>query len=346
MKEYFAELKRLPADSRILLLTHTDMDGAGAAVLLKSAFTCVDVLHCSNEDMSFEIMKAATSQETAEKYDFMIVSDISCSEGDAEIIDRHRTIDLALLDHHYTAVGLNRFSWACVHPEVLDGSYRSDILYGTGAASEHSSGTSLVYDYLDFCGHTDAIANKELAKKFAFFVAGYDTWDWVKRFGGDKRFRDMQTLFGQYGITEFERQFTERLSDPAGKELLNETDRLLLRIAESKKASLLERAAKKVRTGSILLDGRLRSFTYCAVNENLADMFEFLRANYNADIHMIDYGTGVSMRSDRNDINLGEIAKQFGGGGHPGAGGFKVPFEKRTDMLKEIMHTDVMTFDT
>ena len=171
MEQYFAKLAKVNENSRIL--THTDLDGAGAAVLLKSFFRDgVDVIHCPNDMMSRMIRDKASDPDTAKEYDLMIVSDISCSEEDAEYVDKHKQVALVLLDHHQTAVGLNRFSWACVQPLLLKGSYRDSILYETGAVSVHSSGTSLVYDYMEYCGLTRKFRNPELAKRFGYRIHG------------------------------------------------------------------------------------------------------------------------------------------------------------------------------
>lgn len=341
--EIFATLKKLVLGCRVLLLTHTDMDGAGPAVILSILFGGrVDVIHCSNAEMSRIIREKATDPETAEKYDIILVADISCTEEDAEIIDRHKVVDVVLLDHHATALGLNRFRWACVRPELIPGSFRDTVLYGTEAKPVHSSGTSLVYDYIEYCGLADRLPNPELAKYLVFLIAGYDTWDWVNVFGKDQRFRDLQTLFMQYGIEKFETAFAERLSDLAAEALFNDTDRLLLRIAESKRKHFLEEVVRnRIHTGNIRIGERYYSLAYCTVSENMPDVFEYMRANYDVDICMIDFGTGVSMRTDKSDVNIAEIVKRVGGGGHPGAGGVRIPSEKRQALLEDVLDASI-----
>ena len=345
-RECFKYAKKIEAKDRILLLTHTDMDGAGPAVLLRNIFDQVDVIHCSNAKMSEEIRIHATDPGTAEKYDFMIVADISCNKEDAEYIDRYRAVDMLLLDHHITALELNEYPWAVVQPMLLKGSCRDAVLYGTNAVPAHSSGTSLVYDYIEYCGLASNFHNPELAKYFVFLVAGYDTWDWNTVFGGDKRFYNMQTLFMQYGIDEFENVFAERIADAQLKDLFNETDDLILRIAESKKKHYIKDiVAGRIRTGNIRLGETHYTFAYCDASENMSDVFNYMMTSYDVDLHIIDYGTGVSFRSSRQDINVGALVKPFGGGGHPGAGGAKIPFEIREEMLAKFMNAQEMCFD-
>ncbi len=347
MERYFSRLAKVNKDDRILLLTHTDLDGAGAAILLKSIFRDrVDVVHCPNGMMSRMIKNNATDPETAEKYDLMIVSDISCNDEDAEYIDKCKQLDLVLLDHHQTAVGLNRFSWACVQPLLLKGSYRDANLYGTGVVSAHSSGASLVYDYLEYCGLKEEFQNPELAMLLVFMIAAYDTWDWVNVFGGVRYFRDLQTLFMQYGIEEFENVFREKLTDPKEGSVFSDTDKLLLRIADNKKRYFLsEVVAHRIRTGSIRLSRQPYSFAYCDVSESLPDVFTYMQDKYDVDLYVVDYGSGLSFRTSRPDINVGELVRQFGGGGHPGAGGVKISFKQRVETLKNVMKTSIIEFD-
>lgn len=53
------------------------------------------------------------------------------------------------------------------------------------------------------------------------------------------------------------------------------------------------------------------------------------------DLFIINYGTGISIRSDKENINVGKIVKTFGGGGHKGSGGFKLSKEKSRIALRK-----------
>ena len=97
--------------------------------------------------------------------------------------------------------------------------------------------------------------------------------------------------------------------------------------------------------GNITLSGRTYSFAYCDVNENMPDVFEYMIKNYDVDLHIIDYDSGLSFRTSRKDINIGQITKEFGGGGHPGAGGVKIPLEQRVETLKRVMKTSFIEFN-
>ena len=63
------------------------------------------------------------------------------------------------------------------------------------------------------------------------------------------------------------------------------------------------------------------------------------------DLHIINYGTGISIRSIKDDISVGDITAAFGGGGHKGAGGFRINFEKQKEYLEEVFESPIYLFD-
>ena len=337
--DIFKNLAEISLDDRILLLTHTDMDGAGPAILLRALFPNLVVKHCTNAAMDSEIEKTLTDPETGEHFDAVIICDISCKLETAERIDKNMAVKkVVLLDHHITATDLNRFSWAVVCPEVLEGSWFEKM------GLVHSSGTSLLYNYLEYLGLNQEFPDIDKAEEFAFLVAGYDTWDWVNVFMSDSKFYNMQTLFEQYDMLEFERVFTEKLLN--GEQLIGETEELLLRIARNKKQAYLDTIEPWVKTGHVQMpDGRIYNFAYVQANQYIGDIYNRLKElRPESDFYIVDYGKGVSVRTDK-DINLGALAKPLGGGGHPGAAGIRINSDLRLRIMREMFHTDTFMFD-
>ena len=314
--DIFKNLAEISLADRILLLTHTDMDGAGPAILLRALFPNLVVKHCTNAAMDSEIEKTLTDPETGEYFDAVIICDISCKLETAERIDKNMAVKkVVLLDHHITATDLNRFSWAVVCPEVLEGSWFEKM------GLVHSSGTSLLYNYLEYLGLNQEFPDIDKAEEFAFLVAGYDTWDWVNVFMSDSKFYNMQTLF-------------------------DETEELLLRIARNKKQAYLDTIEPWVKTGHVQMpDGRIYSFAYVQANQYIGDIYNRLKElRPESDFYIVDYGKGVSVRTDK-DINLGALAKPLGGGGHPGAAGIRINSDLRLRIMREMFHTDTFMFD-
>ena len=354
MKNILEKLVKIVMLDHILLLTHTDMDGSGAAVLLRAAFSRhgnVDVEHVPNAIASRTIKKYACDEETAKKYDAIIVCDISCTEEDAEYIDRNKKVKkLVLLDHHATALPLNRYDWALVEPMLIPGTWRGSdkeiARLGFDKKPVHSSGTSLMYDYLEYCGSWAikeiGVSNRPV-KCFTFTVAAYDTWDWKTVYSGNPVFEKLNTLFHEYEAKEFERAFIHRLTDCFGtlpSDLFTHYDEYVLKIAAARRAAYREDIPRAFSTGNVKFGERYYSFVFCYSTKYLQDTFDAMKECHpDADLYIVDRGNGVSIRSVKEDINAGEIAKIAGGGGHPGAGGISIPFEKRKEMLEDVLGT-------
>ena len=117
--------------------------------------------------------------------------------------------------------------------------------------------------------------------------------------------------------------------------LFDETDELLLSIEHRKMRSYIDRLSNTYRRGYITLDGGERySMVYNCATQYLNDVFDEMKNLYpDCELYILNYGTGLSMRTSRDDINVGDIMERVGGGGHAGAAGCKIGKE----LIKTIM---------
>ena len=334
--EAFKKLYKLKKEDKVLLLTHTDADGAGPAILLAAAGIQADVQHCTNAAMSAMIRRAVCSQETAVKYDVVIITDISCTDADAAIIDERKCVNTVLLDHHVSASTLNRYGWARVLSETLDDTI-SPPEDRKEQKREHSSGTSLLYDYLDFCGLAGDIPNQELTSYLVHMITGYDTWDWMNAFAGDDAFKTANRLFWICGIDIYEERMTERLMDAGATSIYTETDGILFRIEEAKISNYLDMVRRGYHAGTLKKDEGDYSFVLCYAHDYLSDVFADMKRLYDVDLYIINTGTRLSIRTNRNDIDLGGMTKALGGGGHMGAGGVPIPEWRLNGLTEKVL---------
>ncbi len=330
--DLFQKLNRPKITDNILLLTHIDMDGAGPSILLQSCFKNVTVRHCSNNTMSEDIKNSILEDEQDPQYDFIIACDISCNKYDAAIINKSKNCNkLVILDHHMTAEYLNVYDWACVSSITPSDTKRIEYIDSKCL----QSGTSLMYDYLDYCNMLQHIKNPALCMQMVNTITLYDTWDWVNIY--QKQNMDpykLNTLFSIYGTDMFEETMISRINNITVNKLFNNTDKLLLRIEDEKIKSHIKRIEKHIHTGSLTLKNETYSIVLCYTSDYLQDTFDLMKTSYpDKDIYIINYGTGISMRAMKPDINIGLIAKEYGGGGHPGAGGFKITWEDQLTYL-------------
>lgn len=341
----FAKLPKIHLDDNILLISHNDLDGSGPAILLHCLCDNITTIHVGNAAMSKTICDYVTDSCKANEYDIIIACDISVTEEDAEQIDASENKNkFLLLDHHSSASYLKDKSWAVISPDIIADSYRMDYYPPEVKTTEspskmHSSGTSLLYDYLDYYGYTQYFTNRKLVQDFVHKVAVFDTGDSIHIFGRDEIYSIAPTLFDIYGSDFYESTMIERLSTTSDnlRKRLEDMDAKILIAEDMKITRHLDMIKHILHTGTLKLKDRTYSVMFCFTDSYLTQTFTYMMTEHPSyDIYFIDYGNGISLRTAKPDINVGEIAKQLHGGGHPGAAGFRHDFN---DRLKLIMKT-------
>ena len=326
----FGKLAKVNKDDRILLLTHDDADGAGAEIVLRCMFPekNIEVVHLSNGVMSGRVKEALTDAAIAESFGKVIACDISCNEADAEYIDSLSDINsrFVLLDHHLTSQYINRYSWGVSFGDMLEDSFLVNY-YSNG----HSSGTSLILDYMYYCGiNFLPDASCITTENICLWISAYDTWDWKTCFEGNNKFKDENLLFAAYGNNLYvHRRLTKIGFFPS----YYDPDDIMLKVEKAKRKEHIESIKDQIKFGTmdtVLKNGRIKIYDIAYIDDSkyVFDVLDYMRDTYpERDLFIVNYGSGVSIRSDKEDVNVAEIVKPFGGGGHKGAGGFK--FEKR-----------------
>lgn len=298
--------------SKTKLFSHTDLDGVGCAVLAKLAFgEDVDISYCNYDNIDEEVRKFYENDE--DKYSWCFITDISISEELAAEIAW--PIDSAegyvLLDHHATALGLNKHDWCHVRVENEDGI--------------KTSGTEMFYELLFGFGYLNHLSVYSIYKldEFVKMVRDYDTWRWKELDGGIdcKRLNDLYYIYGREAFINLA---VARIKSPAYKYFpsFDEADLALLENKQKEIDKYIEEKDKQ-------LIRYFDQFGYiCGVV--FAERFFSELGNRLAELHpelhyiaMIDIADGkVSYRGVKDEIDLGsEIAHSYGGGGHKKAAG-------------------------
>lgn len=318
--------------SNVKLFTHTDLDGIGCAVLAYLAFgrENVDVEYCDYKNVN-EKVEDFYLNERDKIYDAAFITDISVNEEVAEQIDLIVKVDgkWQLIDHHATALGLNKYKWCDVSVEDYLG--------------VKTSGTMMFYWYLNSKGYfkegkySHRICNNIF--NFARTVRDYDTWRWKEELGeGGVACKQLNDLFHIYGRNEFIEWALDNIFELDNVPYFLEKDRALL---EQKQKDIDNYISQKNKQLVSIED----NFGYkCGVV--FADRYLSELGNKLSELHpeldyisMIDIGNGgVSYRTVREDIDLGgEIAHSFGGGGHRNAAGSSFDGERvRRVVMKEL----------
>ena len=299
----------------IKLFTHTDLDGVSCEILGKIAFEeDINVVRCNYGDIDAKVEEFINS---AEEYDKLFITDISVNK---EIADKLLSISdkVILLDHHKTALWLNEYPYALVQVE--------DESIGK------MCGAYLFYEYLKK-NHKEFDDTPAL-KLFIDYVRMYDTWEWKEKYDNiiPKRLNDLMYIDGP-------NEFIDKMVYRLGNNLfiLDDTDLMKLQIEQTYINSYITQKNETLMVNDDL-------FPEYTVGITFADKYISELGNKLCELHpeldfvvLINMSTlTVSYRTVKNDLDLSDIAKGFGGGGHPKASGSRFDVSIVNDMLNNI----------
>jgi len=275
-------------NEQIINITHTDLDGCASAMVVSRAFPSyhVGIFSTGYNSISNLIRSKITQLQAAKE---VIFTDISPTEYDIEYL-KNANVNFSIYDHHDTAKHLHNGENIIVN---LDDSGTITTL--TGLVTRELSDL------------------KTFSPTFMNFLITVDAWDmhrtdhscWEKA-------EDLALYFGFVGFKNFFLEnnynpFTFEGPDPKTLEYLkDQRDRYLSRtsfITEEYKAG-------KYTIGIIFTCEFTSDYAHEVLKEY--DIAFIINPNRNA----------ISVRTEKEDINLGEICSKFKqGGGHPQAAG-------------------------
>lgn len=303
----------------IKLFTHTDLDGVGCAVLAKLAFKDeVDIEYCNYDEINEKVLEYINQNDNKV---LIYITDISVKEEVAKLLDKRGNVQL--LDHHPTALGLNKYSWCRVMVEDL--------------SCLKTSGTKMFYHWLGMNGcFSDELENNKSLDRFAKLVRDYDTWRWTELGEEGIICKQVNDLLYLYGREKFISWCISKICCNESFKL-DDTDKLLLDIKQKEIDDYVEEKDRQLFT--LPMCGWIAGFVF-------ADKYFSELGNRLCKMHpeidfvaMIDMDGTVSYRTIREDLDLGQrVAKQFGGGGHPKAAGSQFSKEIMLKTVEEIFY--------
>ena len=299
----------------IKLFTHTDLDGVSCEILGRIAFgEDIDVVRCGYGNIDDKVEEFINSDE---EYDKLFITDISVKKELADALN-NVSDKIILLDHHKTALWLNEYPFALVQVE--------DKSVGK------MCGAYLFYEYLKK-NHEEF--NDTLALKlFVKYVRMYDTWEWKEKYDNiiPKRLNDLMYMDGP---NEFIDKMIYRLGNNLA--IFDDTDLMKLQIEQTYINSYIAQKNETLIVNDSLFPEHIVGITF-------ADKYISELGNKLCELHpeldfvvLINMSTlTVSYRTVKDDLDLSDIAKGFGGGGHPKASGSRFDALIVNDMLNNI----------
>lgn len=145
-------------------ISDNDLDGVGCLYLGELAFS-EDSTFIASPTRDIDEMVREFIHNEWDKETLLIITDLSVGEEVAVEIDQkvQEGYQAVLLDHHPTALELNKYDWATVKI--------------TNEEGEKVSGTSLFLQYLN---ENHNFMNTRMILQFTELVRSYDVWDWAK----------------------------------------------------------------------------------------------------------------------------------------------------------------------
>ena len=286
----------------IKLFTHTDLDGIGCAVLAKLAFgEDVDISYCNYDDIDTKV-KEFISKENG--IDMCHITDIRIVDDIAKEIDE-KFNNFYVLDHHPTALYLNKYSWCTIKIEDEETHIKT-------------SGTEMYYHWLVDNGY---LFKNNITEKFVELVRNYDTWRWSTL--GEKGIicKQVNDLLYLYGREKFIDWCLYEINENGSFPYLSDSDELILNIKQREIDDYIEEKNEQLFISPMC--GKVCGFVF-------AEKYISELGNRLCKMHpeidfvvMIDMASQtVSYRAVKDNIDLGnDVAKLFGGGGHPKAAG-------------------------
>lgn len=307
---------------KIKIFTHTDLDGYGCAILAQIAAgrDNVDAEYCGYYNINEKIKSFIDSRKHS-NYDYIFITDISVNENIAELINKINDIDhkFYLIDHHPTAISLNKYYWAQVLIE-------DEI--------EKVCGTSLFYKTL--IEHSFIKPNKRL-DIFVEKIKRYDTWLWKEKYN-DLEAQALNNLFKIYGQSRFSEIYFGRLmylNDEYFK-LIDDMDKFLLDIEHEKVEQYIYKKNKSMVIETLNINNKEYKVGLVVAENYISELGNTLSEKHTEldFIAIVSALNTVSYRTVKDGIDLGaDIAAYYGGGGHSKAAGSQISNEIKKKIL-------------
>jgi oligoribonuclease NrnB/cAMP/cGMP phosphodiesterase (DHH superfamily) len=285
----------------VKLITHTDLDGAGCAIIAKSIFNDLDIEY-HNYDTIDEVSKKMLNDT---KFDKIIFADITPEEDiGKQMLNNNKFL---LIDHHKTR-------------EYLVGDFSNVIFNKDYCATV----LFLIYKYNITCYSSDEIDYIMYSKyynqneiDFLNLVNSIDAWDtWKLESEFRERGEKLNKLFCFYGINKF----IDKFKSPRN---ITDNENIIIQVINDIDNKWID--AQLIKE-NIRKDRSENNFLFLLISESKP--IGLIVNNKKYDELGIDYVLAYNVNNDtvnlrsKGDFDVSEIAKKFGGGGHRNAAGF------------------------
>jgi uncharacterized protein len=306
------------------LLSHNDLDGVGCGILAKLAFG--DQVKVKYNSVSGLDREVEWFLENEDKDTTLFITDLSVNPKNEKRLESFFQAGgkVQFLDHHKTSLHFNEYDWA--HVVVEDGN------------GKLTSATSLLYEYL--VGQQLIHSSNGLAE-FVELVRQYDTWEWEKN--NNQHAQRLNALFYLVSIEEFEESMINRLKssdifkfDEFETKILDMEENKIDRYIRRKRRELVQTQIGDYFAGIVYAESY-----HSELGNELGKDYPHL--DYIAIVNI--GGKRLGFRTIHDDVDVSEVAGNFGGGGHAKASGCSLTEEAYKQFVVETFHMEPLRED-
>lgn len=264
-------------------ITHNDLDGIGCAILMEKVFPEVKTFPIDYR----ELPKVLPGVLEKAKMSHVYITDIALTEELAKLCDDHGKVQH--VDHHISSKKVSdKYPWSLF-----------DV---------NNCATYLLWKMLS------QYANLEDYKEFVELVDNYDTWGHGTQ--PTEKAKDLNRLLKMLGPDVFAQRFKHKSSVK-----FNDVEEAIINVDKHMEERYLQEAitytqAMRDKDGNIFLLVAAEQYTSSLGNYLL---HQFEEAEYVVILDMLH--DKASLRS-KGKVNVADLAKACGGGGHAKAAGF------------------------
>lgn len=264
-------------------ITHNDLDGIGCAILMEKVFPEVKTFPIDYRELPKVLPRVLEKAKMNQVY----ITDIALTEELAKLCDDHGKVQH--VDHHISSKKVSdKYPWSLF-----------DV---------NNCATYLLWKMLS------QYANLEDYKEFVELVDNYDTWGHGTQ--PTEKAKDLNRLLKMLGPDVFAQRFKHKSSVK-----FNDVEEAIINVDKHMEERYLQEAitytqAMRDKDGNIFLLVAAEQYTSSLGNYLL---HQFEEAEYVVILDMLH--DKASLRS-KGRVNVADLAKACGGGGHAKAAGF------------------------
>lgn len=316
----------MAGDRKIIIFSHeNDIDGMGSIILGKKAFSDIDYVLASNVNVLEEKFRNMLENGQLDGYDNIYITDLSLYRPAIDLVNDNKNLSNKVLvfDHHRSAIndGYDKYSFVTLKESDETGKKRC--------------GTDLFYEYLI---DNNYIKRTQSLDDFVELTRLEDTWEW--KYSGSKgvKAHDLAILFNVIGIDNYISLMTNELSKDSEIFELSKAEQA---IVENRKREYLALLNNIWNDSECFVDISNNKFSAVyAEYEYRNELAEYVKTLNIEDLKYLviialekgQFGQ-KSYRSIDESFDVGKIADEHGGSGHPGAASVNITEEQRKHAL-------------